>query len=76
MFSPDDEPEISYWVIALDVRGIVVLPIELIARFCMDNNVPKLSSGKWSIHLKMEGQKILMYYTDSQIDVSQFFIPA
>lgn len=76
VFSPDDNPEISYWVIALDVRGIVVLPIELIARFCMDYNVPKLSSGKWSIHLKMEGQKILIYYTDSQIDVSQFFIPA
>lgn len=75
VFPPEDEPEIAYWIIALDIRGIVVLPIDIIARFCIDNNVPKLSSGKWSIHLRMEEQKILMYYTDSTEDVTQYFMP-
>lgn len=75
VFPPEDEPEITFWIIALDVRGIVLLPIGLIARFCIANNVPKLSSGKWSIHLKMEGKRILMYYTDSIEDISQYFIP-
>lgn len=75
VFPPEDEPEITFWIIALDMRGIVLLPIRLIARFCIDNNVPKLSSGKWSIHLKMEGKRILLYYTDSFEDISQYFIP-
>ncbi len=76
VFPPENEPEIKFWIIALDIRGILVLPIDIIASFCKRNNVPKLSSGKWSIHLKMEGQKILMYYTDSFEDVSQYFIPS
>lgn len=76
VFPPEIDPEISFWIIALDIRGILVLPIDLIECFCKKNNVPKLSSGKWSIHLKMEGQKILMYYTDSFVDISQYFIPS
>ena len=74
VFPPEDEPEITFWIIALDIRGILVLPIGIVDSFCKKNNVPKLSSGKWSIHLKMEEQRILMYYTDSFEDVSQYFI--
>lgn len=73
--SSKQAPEVSHWVIALDTRGIVILPTDIAISFCKDNYVPQQSPGKWTVYLKMEGQKIVMYYADSYKDVTQYFIP-
>lgn len=53
VFPPEDEPEITFWIIALDIRGILVLPIDIIDSFCKKNNVPKLSSGAYVIDVNI-----------------------
>lgn len=74
VYPPEIDKDIAYWVIGLDVRGILVIPTEVFADFCNKNNVPKLASGKWSIHIKMETSSIFLYYADKNCDVSRFYI--
>lgn len=74
VYPPEIDKNIAYWVIGLDVRGILIIPAGVITEFCNKNNVPKLASGKWSIHIKMEYNNIFLYYADKRCDVSRYYI--
>lgn len=67
------ENEVDYWIIGLDVRGILILPDDLVSDFCIKNNVPKLASGKWSIHIKMDNSNFYLFHSDKLCDVTQYF---
>ncbi|MDE5828022.1 MAG: hypothetical protein K2H57_10660 [Duncaniella sp.] len=71
-------PDIDYWIVALDFRGILVLSSDMIDSFCQSNVVELNPSGmKWKLaFMESDGRIIMttMELNGPMIDVTDLFI--
>lgn len=77
-FTRDRDPDIMFWVFALDVRGILIVPTYIIEEFCVNNSIPQTPSCQWKLWIKESDGKYYLFSkcSLSLYDVTDCFIPS
>lgn len=70
------KPDIAFWVFALDIRGIVIIPINIIEVFCVENGISKTPSGQWKLGIQEIDGRYYLFSTKSMYDVTDCFLPS
>lgn len=75
-FENNSEIDIAYWAFGLDLRGMLLIPSDIVNEFCNTYAVSRTPSGKWKLGIHEFDGRYYLYAHDSLKDVSDFFIPS